>query len=275
MDKFTVWQSSLKASAEALWTKLAEYVPNIFGTIILLVVGYIVSKMVAGFFQKALQTIGIDKISEKVGLQKSFEKIGMRLKSSELFGKVFFWLIMLIFIISASEALNLTKITNTIDAFVRYLPNILGAGLIFILGLMFAHFIKNIIENYTTKTHLDYGKKLAIVIHSIIVVVVTVFAIDQLQIETKLLSRIIEIILISVGLALAISVGLGTKGLAHNIISGVFLREQLKPGATVEFNNIKGSLKQIGTINTTIEAEGGKECYIPNSSLTKNIIKSE
>ena len=69
-----VWQNSLTASAEALWTKLAEYVPNLFGTILLLIIGYIISRIVASLSKKALQTIGIDKISEKVGLHEGLEK---------------------------------------------------------------------------------------------------------------------------------------------------------------------------------------------------------
>ncbi len=271
----TIWQASLKASAEALWTKLAEYVPNIFGTILLLLVGYFVSKIIAGTCRRILKTAGLDKISQKVGLHSGLEKMGIQLKSSELFSKALFWLIMLIFIISASEALKLTKITATIDAFVRYFPNILGAGLIFILGLMFAHFIKNIIENYSQKANLSYGKALSAVIHPILVVVITVFAIDQLKIETELLNRIIEITLISAGAALALSFGFGAKDLARNIISGAYLKGQLKPGDFVELKDIKGQIKQIGSINTTLSAESGEKYHIPNSSFTENTVKSK
>ena len=268
-------QSSLTSSAEVLWTKLVEYVPNIFGTILLLVIGYVISRLVASLSKKLLQTVGIDKISEKIGLHEGLKKIGIQLTSSDLFSKVFFWLIMLIFIISASEALHLTKITDTIDTFVRYLPNILGAGLIFIFGLMLAHFIKNLIEGYTQKVSVEYGKTLSVVIYFIMVIVVTVFAINQLQIETELLNRIIEIVLISIGVALAISLGLGTKELSRNMISGIYLKGQLQPGAHVEFNNINGNIKHFGVINTVIETSNGEKYHIPHSSFAENVIKSK
>lgn len=272
---FTFWQDSLKNSAEVLWTKLAEYVPNIIGTILLLMVGYIVSKMLSSVSIKVLKTIGIDKISEKIGFHEGLEKVGIRLKVSDLFGKVFFWLIMLTFVISASEALNLEKVTITIDTFVRYLPNIVGAGFIFVLGLMIAHFLRSLIESSTQKISLEYGKTLATVVHSIAVVVVSILAIDQLQLETELLSQIIEIILMSAGVALALSFGIGTKDLSKNIISGIYIKEQLKPGSNIEFNDINGNVKQVGTVNTTVELSDGKKVHIPNSALTENIIKSK
>ena len=270
-----VLQESMENSIQILWEKLAEYIPNIFGTIILLVAGYFISKLVAKISIKILKILGIDRISEKIGIHKTLEKLDIQLKSSDLFGKVFFWLIMLVFIISASEALHLDKITGTIDAFVRYLPNIIGSGLIFILGLMAVHFLKNVIEDFSEKIGLAYGKILANVIHLIAVVVVSVLAINQLQLETDLINRIVEIILISAGVVIALSLGLGTKDLSKNIVSSLSLREQIKPGVHLEFENISGTVKQVGVVNTVVEISEGKKVHIPNSMLISNIFKSK
>ena len=270
-----ILQKSMENSIQILWEKLVEYIPNIFGTIILLVAGYFISKLVAKISIKVLKILRIDKISEKVGLHKTFEKLGIRLKSSDLFGKIFFWLIMLVFIISASEALHLDKITGTIDAFVRYLPNIIGSGLIFILGLMAVHLLKNVIEDFSEKIGLAYGKILATVIHLIAVVVVSVLAINQLQLEVDLINRIVEIILISAGVVIALSLGLGTKDLSKNIVSSLSLREQIKPGVHLEFENISGTVKQVGVVNTVVELSEGKKVHIPNSMLISNVFKSK
>ena len=271
----TVWQNSLEASLEAIWTKFAEYTPNLFGTILLLLVGYLVSKAVSGFSKKILRTIGIDKASEKIGLHKSLENIGVKLKSSDLFGVVFFWLVMLIFIISASETLNLSKITDTIDGFIRYLPNIIGAGLIFILGLMVAQFFKNIIRGMSKQISPLYSKVLSSVVYFIIVVLVSVLAVNQLQLETELINRIVEIILISAGVVLALSFGLGTRDLSKSVISGLLLREQIKQGTRVEFDNINGAVEQIGLVNTIVLIEDGKKVHIPNAVLISSVFKSK
>ena len=269
------WPSNLEISAKILWTQLAGYIPSIFGTLLLLIIGYFISKLVARVSIKLLRTVGIDKISEKVGLHKALQRIGIQLKSSDLFGKVFFWLIMLIFVISASEVLQLDKITDTIDAFVRYLPNILGAGLILILGLMVAHFLKGIIENISEKSNLEYGKVLATVIHLLVIVVVSVLAIDQLQLETELINRIMEIVLISVGVVIALSLGLGTKDLSKSVVSGWSLKDQIKPGSYLEFESINGTVKKINNLNTIVETSEGKTVHIPNSMLISHIFKSK
>ena len=271
----TAWQSSLEASMEAIWAKFAEYTPNLFGTVLLLLVGYLISKAVAVFFKRILKTIGIDKASEKINLHKSLENIGIKLKTSELFGVVFFWLVMLVFIIAASETLNLDKLTETIDVFIRYLPHIIGAGLIFILGLMVAQFFKNVIEGMSKQVSPVYSKVLSSVVHFIIVVLVSILAINQLQLETGLINRIVEIILISTGVVLALSFGLGTKDLSKSVISGLPLREQIKQGARLELDNINGTVEQVGLVNTIILVEDGKKVHIPNAVLISSIFKSK
>lgn len=271
----TIWQSSLETSLEAIWTKFAEYTPNLFGTVLLLLVGYLVSKAVAIFFKKTLKSIGIDKASEKINLHKSLEKIGIKLKVSALFGVVFFWLVMLVFIIAASEVLNLGKITDTIDVFIHYLPHIIGAALIFILGLMVAQFLKNIIEGMSKQVSPAYSKVLSSVVHFIIVVLVSVLAINQLQLEIELINRIVEIVLISTGVVLALSFGLGTKDLSKSIISSLPLRDQIKQGSRLEFDNINGTVEQVGLINTIVLTEDGKKVHIPNAILTSSVFKSK
>ena len=271
----TAWQSSLEASLEAIWTKFAEYTPNLFGTLLLLLVGYLVSKAVAAFSKRILRTIGIDKASEKINLHKSLENIGIKLKTSELFGVVFFWFVMLVFIIAASETLKLGKLTDTIDVFIRYLPNIIGAGLIFILGLMVAQFFKKVIEGMSKQVSPVYSKVLSSVVHFIIVVLVSVLAINQLQLETDLINRIVEIILISTGVVLALSFGLGTKDLSKSLISGLSLREQIKQGARLELDNISGTVEQVGLVNTIVLSEDGKRVHIPNAVLISSVFKSK
>ena len=46
------WQNSLEGSLDIILTKFIEYIPNILGAIFLLLAGYFISKIIAGFFKK-------------------------------------------------------------------------------------------------------------------------------------------------------------------------------------------------------------------------------
>lgn len=265
----------LENSLDMIWLTFTEYVPSILGTIILLIVGYFISKIIARLSTKALATVGLDIAGDRIGLHQCLMKVGIKQKPSALFGILIFWLIMLTFIITATETLRLDNITDTIDIFIRYLPNIFGAGLIFVLGLMAAYFLRKFIENTTKNINFKYGQTLATVVYSLVLIVVSILSIEQLQLETQLLRRIIEIFLISVGAALAVSFGFGSKRVASNIVSGYYLREQFKPGVNISFNDVQGEVECVGIINTTIKSSAGSKIIIPNSTLAENTISSK
>jgi hypothetical protein len=115
---------SIQQSMTELWTKVAGFIPNLVGTILILIVGYIVSKLLQRTATAILRRLHFDKASEKTGLNDTFKKVGIRRTASEIVGAVVFWLYMLMFFISAADALGLDNVSRTIDSFVIYLPNV-------------------------------------------------------------------------------------------------------------------------------------------------------
>lgn len=79
-------------------------------------------------------------------MTESMEKIGIRRTASEIVGLFVFWFFMLTFLMSAAEALGLENVTKTIDSFVGYLPKVVGATVIPVVGLLIAGFVRSAIR---------------------------------------------------------------------------------------------------------------------------------
>ena len=71
----------------------------------------------------------------------------------------------------------------------------------------------------------------------------------------------------SLGIALALALGLGTQTVANSIVSGIYAREQLLPGDEVEFEGFVGNVVSVSTVNTLLESKEGKRLSIPNQDL--------
>ena len=264
---------NLLTSAEALGVKLAEYLPNIFGTLILIIVGFFLAKVIGKMVSSGLAAMGVDKTSTKLELDGYLTGLGVKSTLSELFGKVVFWLIMLTFIISASEALNLERITSTIDVFVLYLPNIIAAGFILILGLMASRFIKSLVLTSVEKLELSYGASIGNFVYSIAILIVLSLTVDQLQLETDLLNNILLILLFSSGIGFAIAFGLGGKTYAERVMSGITIGSSLKEGSKIEF---KGNKYEVVTLKlgvVVLKMDDGSINIIPNNELSNTSYK--
>ena len=264
-----VWENPMFG----LWSKLAEILPHILSALLILFVGYFISKVLMKTSEKILKKLTFDSVSDRVGVHETLGKLGIKKTSSEIISILIFWLFMLTFIISAAETLRLENVTKTIDSFALYLPNVIGAAFVFVFGLMASNFIANFIQGASDTVNFKYFKVFGAFIRSLLIVVVTVLAVRQLKIDTHLLDNILQIILVAGGAILALSIGLGTRDIAKAIVSGFYARDLYKEGAFIKVKDHKGKILQVGAVTTLIETSDGRKIHLPNEEMITSIIE--
>lgn len=99
-------------------------------------------------------------------------------------------------------------------------------------------------------------------------------AIGQLEIKTDLLNNVIAIVLISVGLAVALALGLGSRDIASQIIAGIYVRELYEVGQDVRIGDIEGQIEEIGTVKTTLLDANGELVSVANRILLEQRVNS-
>lgn len=98
----------------------------------------------------------------------------------------------------------------------------------------------------------------------VLAALVALMAVDQLDIRIVLLQEVISIALAALGVAVALSLGLGTRGLSREIVSGVYVRDWLREGDRIEWNGQRATVREVGTLKTllaldvTLASEPGK-----------------
>ena len=263
-------QESVWEPMVGLWTKVLEFLPNIAAALLLLLFGYLVAKMFGLVITKVLSKLGLDKLTERSGVASAVQSTGIDTSASSIIGKIVYWLIFLLFMIAAADSLGLPRVSDTINGFVQYLPKLVGALLVVIIGLFAAHLVRAAIETASSGMQLDYGKALGSLIYTLMVIVVISLAIGQLEIETELLNQVVSIVLFAIGAAVALSLGMGTRSTAGNIVAGLYARDLFPPGDKISVGDISGTVIEVSTTNTLLELEDGTTYSIPNSTLVES-----
>jgi small-conductance mechanosensitive channel len=109
-------------------------------------------------------------------------------------------------------------------------------------------------------------------VYGIVLVLVAALAISQLKLETGLVNRVVEVLLVAGAAAFALTLGLGTRDVAKNIIAGVYARDVYQPRMTLSVAGASGTVEEVGTINTRIRTVSGEAVYIPNGQLMEMIV---
>jgi small-conductance mechanosensitive channel len=99
-------------------------------------------------------------------------------------------------------------------------------------------------------------------------------AVGQLEVKTDLLNYIIAIVLITVGLAAALALGLGSREIAGQIIAGIYVRELYQVGQEVKVDDVEGIIEEIGTIKTILMTDEGELVSIANRVLLERRVTS-
>lgn len=186
---------------ERFATITINYIPNLVASIILLIIGLVAGKAVGILVKEVLVKL---KIDEYIPLKK--KKV---ISISDIFSIISRWWIYLAFISAAlsEQVLGVPVIANWVASIMNFIPNIIGATVIIIVGYLLGEFIGN--ELKKSETH--YGDLIGKVILFFIMYVAIAMALPLLGIPTTLVENILLIIIGSIGLGLAIAIGLGLK----------------------------------------------------------------
>jgi small-conductance mechanosensitive channel len=267
MDQITALQKAIATPMNTLYTKLMSFLPNLAGAIFMLVAGYFIAKIISVIISKLLDKIGINKLSKTAGITGALDRSGVKTTPAKMIGVIVFWIIMLTFIISAADALGLERVSATIDDFVLYLPKVIGAALVLLIGLLVAHFVRTGVRSAAEGMHLSYAKPLGSAIYGVMVVISVTLAIGQLDIETDLLNQVVSILIFAAAAGLALSLGLGTRDISSNIIAGVYARDIFAPNSKVSVKDIEGTIVEVGSTKTKIRINDTSVVTVSNREM--------
>jgi hypothetical protein len=124
----------------ALGNSIASAIPKDSCWNPLIILGLVIAKLIEVALRTMLIRMRFDSLMERAGVAKALRRIGLRQQLSLLFPKLAYFLIIFLLAKTASDALGLNAISNAIGAFFSYLPNVLAALLLLILGTTVGQF---------------------------------------------------------------------------------------------------------------------------------------
>jgi len=215
----STWQIVLLEPAKIVLSQISSFLVNLLLVIIILLIGWIIAKGVKLLAKRVLVALKIDEISERIELDSLLDKGGITYSLSELIAIICYWLVILMTFMVAVNAIGLTIAADLLNKVVLYIPNIIAAIFILIIGMFVAILLSNIVQTATTNAGVAQAKLLSKIIKFVVMVFVAAIALEQLNIGAKIIELTISIVLGGFGLALALAFGLGCKDLAAKAMS--------------------------------------------------------
>jgi len=142
-----------------MMNSLIGYLPNIFGAIIIILIGNFLAKTVKQILISILSKVKFDKLQTKVGIEESESTVGF----STLIGNVVYALILIVAAIAALHILNIEAISvpavAMLNSIFSMIPNVFTAVLLVFVGVMIGRLAGSLLSAFLSSVGINNWAK--------------------------------------------------------------------------------------------------------------------
>ena len=274
---------TVSASKQALvdsftqaWGQVIMLAPKMVAMVVVLVVGYVLARWVGGVIAVVSEKIGLQAAAEKSGLAKSMHDVGIKRPLPAIVGGLVFWLLMCVFVMAAFNILGLDSVSAAMGEVVNYIPRLLVATVVVVIGLLAATFLRGVVATSADRVGLTYAEYLAGGCYWVLSLLTFIAAFNQLGIQFALLEKLILIGSAGLSAGFALAFGLGGRDVMSGILSGYYVRQRLQAGDHVSVAGLEGTVREVGPLATVIETNENGLVHrhsVPNAKMLQEAVR--
>jgi len=209
--------------------QIGAFLPRLLVAIGVLVVGWLVAKAARFTVVKAMRAFNFHVLTERAGIDGFLQQGGTEKDTTDLFGAIIYWLVILAALIVAFNGLGLTQVTDLLTRVLLFLPKVLVALVLLIFGAYFGRFVGQAVTSHLRSAQISDAELLGHGVQYVIVAFVVLLAVDHLDIGGGLIQHTFLILLSGLVLALALSFGLGGRERAARLLERWFPNDPVDP----------------------------------------------
>jgi small-conductance mechanosensitive channel len=256
--------------------QVIQLAPKVLVTAVVLVVGYLVARLIGQAIAKLSEKIGLEKAAQRSGLAQSMQHMGIKRGVPAIVGTIVFWLLMCVFVMASFNILGLEKLSLAMQSLVDYIPRVLVATVVVVIGLLVASFLRGLVATSADRVGISYAGPLASACYYVLAVLTFSAAFSQLGIAFALLDNLIMIAFGGLAVGFGLSFGLGGRDVMAGVLSGYYLRQRLQAGDRVSVGGLEGQVREVGPVATIVETdEDGllSRHSVPNTKMLNEAVR--
>lgn len=145
--------SQILGSLYGMLDQLISFIPTLIAVIVLLIVGLILGKLLGKVGAKILDKIGLDDLIDKTAVGGMIKKA--EITTVGLFEAVIKWFVYLIFAVIIIDMLKIQIVADFITDIIAYIPLLISALIVLLIGLMVVDFLVNLISKILMASGID------------------------------------------------------------------------------------------------------------------------
>ncbi|MBI2956813.1 MAG: hypothetical protein HYY26_05835 [Acidobacteria bacterium] len=218
-----LWQRAVVEPLQQLWWQIVGYLSHLSTAIVLLLLGLVAAWLAKQVVYRSLRAVRFDRGAERMGLAAVIERVGLYRGSSYAVAQCVQAFVLLLTALLVLNALGPTG-SDLVLRFFNYLPDLLVAGVILVVGGLAAAFFGRGTLIAAVNARLESARLLAGGVRLFIWLLALIVAFEHLGIGQTTLAIAFGVLFGGIVTALAIAFGLAGKDLARQALESLVRR---------------------------------------------------
>lgn len=212
---------SIQSALTSTFNTAGEFFPKLIGALIIFLIGWIVAKILRTVINKVLKAVKFDDVADSIGINGMLAKGGLKKRASGMLATLVYWIAMFVTWGLVFDTLGLEVVSNLLTDVVQYIPNVIVACILLVVGTYLAQFVSGLVSASLKASGFANEELVTKVAYGGVMFFTIVLALNQLGIGDGILDKVVSIVLGGLGLGLAIAFGLGGKEWAAEMIKKI------------------------------------------------------
>lgn len=214
----TDWGDSLRASLTSALAIFFAAIPRIIAFLVIVLIGWFIAGLLAKGVAALLRAINFNDVARRSGFSDFVQSMGVRTDASQAIATVVRWFVRLIALVVAFDALGLPAVSDVLRQLLLWLPNLVVALVVLVIGGLAAGALSNLVRGATTQAGFNNPDLIATIAKGAVWAFAIIVAVNQLGIATTLTNTLFMGVVGAAALALGLSFGLGGRETAARLV---------------------------------------------------------
>jgi MFS family permease len=269
---------ALRASLAGALNTFLSAIPRIFGFVVVLIIGWIISSLMARGVEALLHAVKFNELARRSGFADFVQKTGVRDDSAGVIANIVKWFVRLITLVVAFDTLGLPAVSNVLQQLLLWLPNLVVALVVLVIGGLAAKALSQLVRGASAEAGFTNPDMLAAVTRVAVWGFTIVVAINQLGIATTLINTVMIGLVGAFTLAFGLAFGLGGRDRAAQLIDTMGRNAEragpkLERAANAARNQAQGMAQQAKSVAAQPRTAGGNGSWVERSDIDRRRVE--
>lgn len=214
------WSHTTVASLQSVWSRFINFLPQVLAAALVLLIGWVVARLVSTLIRKVVHRLNLDRVVDRTGVPERIRQGGVRFTMSGFIAGLAYWIIMLVTFTVMADTLHWVMLGNFLRSIVAFIPNVLVAMAILVVGVIASRLIHDLVEGSVRASGLSdaASETIASVARISVIVFSVMAALTQLNVAEDLVKILFAGVVAAAAIGVGLAFGLGGRDRAEQLI---------------------------------------------------------